>query len=230
MVVVSFSIIVPTWQEASAIAVSLQALQPLRKRAEIIVVDGGSEDATCDLAQALADRVLTAPRGRALQMNAGARFAQGEILIFLHADTRLPADALEQIEAGFSQGHRWGRFDVGLDGHHPWLPAIAFLMNLRSRLSGIATGDQAIFVPRELFDQIGGFPDQPLMEDIELSRRLRRHGRPACLSCRVRTSARRWETQGVTKTILLMWWLRLRYFFGTKPDKLAAAYQTGRFL
>ena len=230
MVVVSFSIIVPTWQEAPGITACLRALQPLRKRAEIIVADGGSEDTTCDLAQALADRVITAPRGRARQMNAGARLAQGEVLIFLHADTRPPADALEQIENGLSKGRRWGRFDVELDGRHPWLPAIAFSMNLRSRLSGIATGDQAIFVPRDLFDQVGGFPDQPLMEDIELSRRLLRHGRPACLACRVRTSARRWETQGVTKTILLMWWLRLRYFFGTGPDKLAAAYQTGRFL
>ena len=225
----NFSIIIPTWNEAQGIRHTLQNLQSLRQQAQIIVVDGGSEDGTPDIAFPLSDRVLTAARGRANQMNTGAKAATGNILIFLHADTRLPTDALSKIEQAIDDGYRWGRFDVELAGRHPFLPVIASSMNLRSRLSGIATGDQAIFVERKLFDQIGGYPQQPLMEDIELSKRLSRHGRPACLVSQVTTSARRWETYGMVRTILLMWWLRSLYCVGTPPDRLNSLYRRGVF-
>ncbi len=225
-----FSVIVPTLNEADTIHACLQSLQSWGNRLEIIVVDGGSQDGTREAAAPLADQVLTAPRGRALQMNAGARAAQGSILIFLHADTHLPPDALPRIQKAVERGHQWGRFDVELAGRHPFLPAISTMMNLRSRLTGIATGDQAVFVIRQLFERVEGFPLQPLMEDIELSRQLGRHGRPACLRARVRTSARRWETFGLTRTILLMWWLRLGYFCGADPATLNTLYQAGRFL
>jgi len=224
-----FSVIVPTLNEAANIRGCLQPLQCRRQWLEIIVADGGSGDGTREAATPLADQVLTAPRGRALQMNAGAGIARGKVLIFLHADTRLPPDAFPLIQRALEQGHRWGRFDVELAGRHPLLPVVAASMNLRSRLSGIATGDQAIFVTRELFEQVGGYPPQPLMEDIELSRRLRRHGRPACLRRKARTSARRWEHFGVIRTIALMWWLRLRYFLGTDPERLNRLYRQGRF-
>ena len=158
-------------------------------------------------------------------MNAGGAQARGEVLRFMHADTRLPADAMGSIAAALAGGADWGRFDVDIAGRSPMLPVIAALMNLRSRWSGIATGDQAIFVRRTLFESIGGFPDQPLMEDIELSSRLRRKHRPACLRARVVTSGRRWEQHGVWRTILLMWSLRLRYWLGTPADTLARAYR-----
>jgi rSAM/selenodomain-associated transferase 2/rSAM/selenodomain-associated transferase 1 len=219
------SIIVPTLNEADSIAAQLGALAPLRARgAEIIVADGGSTDGTAALAQPHADRVIHAPRGRALQMNAGAGVAHGACLLFLHADTRLPPDADGHVEAALSGGHAWGRFDVAIDGEHVLLPLIARLMNLRSRLTGIATGDQAIFVSRAAFAACGGFPAIPLMEDIALSRALKRIGRPACLRQRVRTSGRRWDSRGVWRTVLLMWRLRLAYFFDADPARLARDY------
>lgn len=225
-----FSIVIPTWQEADGIETCLKNLAPLRHLAEILVVDGGSDDGTQNLARPWVDRVLSSPRGRAIQMNAGARSARGEVLIFLHADTLLPPQALAAIEQARALGYQWGRFDVCLAGRHPLLPLIAALINLRSRMSAIATGDQAIFVTRQVFWQLGGFPTQPLMEDIELCRRLKRFGPPACLDLKVTTSARRWEKFGVISTILLMWWLRLRYFFGADPNELARLYQRGRFV
>lgn len=218
----ALSIILPTLNEAGGITAALRALQPLA--AEVIVVDGGSEDATADIAREFANQVIVAPRGRARQMNAGAALARGDVLLFLHADTRLPVDAEGLVRAAIAAGADWGRFDVRIDGQSPWLPLVAALMNRRSRLTGIATGDQAMFVRRALFMALGGFPDQPLMEDIELSRRLKARARPACLRERVLTSGRRWERHGVLRTVLLMWSLRLRYFFGASPRALAKAY------
>ena len=220
------SIVIPTWNEARTIAEALDALAPLREAgAEVLVVDGGSQDATLALCAGRADRTLQAPCGRARQMNAGAAQARGEVLLFLHADTRLPADAMGSIAAVLAGGADWGRFDVDIAGRSPMLPVIAALMNLRSRWSGIATGDQAIFVTREAFDRVGGFPAQPLMEDVEISRRLKRLGRPACLSAKVCTSGRRWEQRGVWRTILLMWQLRWRYWRGESAARLAEAYR-----
>jgi rSAM/selenodomain-associated transferase 2 len=224
------SIVVPVLDEAAGIVGTLQALAPLRARAvEVIVADAGSRDATAALATPWADHVVQAPRGRARQMNAGAARAQGEVLLFLHADTRLPADADRLIGQALAGGSDWGRFDVCIDGR-PWLlRVVAVCMNTRSRWTGIATGDQCIFVRRGVFTRIGGFPDQPLMEDIEFSRRLLalpgRAGRPACLRARVTTSGRRWEARGVWPTIFLMWRLRWRYWRGESPAVLAEAYR-----
>ena len=221
------SIVVPTFNEAACIGECLLALQPLRRRgAELIVVDGGSTDATRAHAEPLADCVLQAPRGRARQMNAGAAEARAETLLFLHADTRLPDGALDAIESALVDPRtHWGRFDVRIDGKPALLKVVAWLMNLRSRVSGIATGDQAIFVRRAAFFRVGGFPDQPLMEDVELSLRLRRWSAPACLRHQVATSGRRWERDGVWRTIALMWRLRWLYWTGTPPERLAQMYK-----
>jgi rSAM/selenodomain-associated transferase 2 len=222
----ALSIVVPVLNEAAGIAATLQALAPLRERgAEVIVVDGGSADDTPCRAAPWADRVLGSPRGRARQMNAGAAAARAPLLLFLHADTQLPDGADAVLHSAIAGGAAWGRFDVHIEGRPLLLRLVAPLMNLRSRLSGIATGDQAIFVRRDCFDRVGGFPDQPLMEDIELSRRLRALARPRCLRQRVRTSGRRWETQGVWRTIVLMWRLRWRYWRGESPQSLAEAYR-----
>ncbi|MFN7727236.1 MAG: TIGR04283 family arsenosugar biosynthesis glycosyltransferase [Rubrivivax sp.] len=225
------SIVVPALNEAAGIEATLQALQPLRARgAELLVVDGGSTDGTPALAAPWADAVLTAPRGRALQMNAGAAQARADHWLFLHADTRLPPQADALVLQALAppppaQAALWGRFDVHIDGQARLLRVVATLMNLRSRLSGIATGDQALFVTRAAFEQVGGFPAQPLMEDIEISRRLKRLGPPACLRARVHTSGRRWEQRGVWRTIFLMWRLRWRYWRGASAAQLAEAYR-----
>lgn len=217
----------PVLDEASTLRGVLDELAPQRALGlEVIVVDGHSSDGTLDVAAGAADRVLTATRGRASQMNAGAACASGDVLIFLHADTRLPAQALAAIDEGLRHGKAWGRFDVQIAGRAWTFKPIAALMNWRSRLSGIATGDQAMFVERKAFEAIGGFPEQPLMEDIELSKRLRRRfGRPACLKARVVTSGRRWERDGIWPTILLMWRLRLLYRLGVAPERLARSYR-----
>jgi rSAM/selenodomain-associated transferase 2 len=220
------SIVVPVLNEAPHIQATLSALQPLRQRgAEVLVVDGGSQDATARLARPLADQVTEAPRGRARQMNAGAALAQGQVLLFLHADTLLPPDADQLVQGAMARGAGWGRFDVRITGKAWMLTVVASMMNLRSRLSGIATGDQALFVRRDLFERVGGFPDQPLMEDIELCLRLRQEARPACLRAKVTTSGRRWENRGVWRTIVLMWRLRWRYWRGETPERLAQAYR-----
>ena len=219
------SIIIPVLNEAETIAARLDALQALRARSvEVIVVDGGSADDSPARAAPLADRVITAPRGRGRQMNAGAEQATGEVLLFLHADTVLPDLATERIEAAVTGGALWGRFDVRIDGASVMLPIVAALMNGRSRLTGIATGDQAIFATREAFARVGGFPDIPLMEDIAFSSAMRRIARPVCLAEKVTTSGRRWEKHGVWRTILTMWWLRLRFWFGVSPQTLAREY------
>jgi rSAM/selenodomain-associated transferase 2 len=223
---VRLSLIVPVLDEAAGIAAALQALAPLRADGhEVIVVDGGSRDATPALAAPQADAVLTSPRGRARQMNAGAEAAHGDVLLFLHADTALPDGAAAAVRAALQGGARWGRFDVNIGGRSALFPLIAALMNARSRLTGIATGDQAIFVEATLFRQIGGYAELPLMEDIELSRRLRAASPPVCLRERVLTSGRRWEQRGVVRTVLLMWRLRWRYWCGTPAEQLAQAYR-----
>jgi rSAM/selenodomain-associated transferase 2 len=215
------SVIVPALNEAQGLRAALEALAPLRRRGhEVIVADGGSTDGTVRIAQPLCDRIVHAARGRALQMNAGARAATGEALLFLHADTRLPLLAEETVTNAL-QRHLWGRFDVQIEGRHRLLKFVACAMNLRSRLTGIATGDQAIFVRRAAF---AGFPEIPLMEDIAFSAAMKRAGRPACLRARVVTSGRRWEARGVLRTVVLMWRLRLLYFLGAAPERLARLY------
>lgn len=223
---VRLSIIIPCLNEAGGIIAALECLQPLRRRgAEVIVVDGGSSDGSVALAASLADRVLSAPRGRASQMNAGAAVAHGEVLLFLHADCTLPADGDRLIVDGLQAGgKRWGRFDVSLAGAHPLLGLIAFMMNWRSRLTGIATGDQGLFVTCGLFADAGGFPAIALMEDIALSRILKSHGEPLCLHERITASGRRWDERGALRTMMLMWRLRLAYFLGADPADLALRY------
>lgn len=222
---VPFSIVIPVLNESGGITRLLEALQHFRAQgAEVVVVDGGSSDGTPGLAEPLADRVLAAPCGRGSQMNAGAANACGEVLLFLHADTRLPPSALERIEDAVRKGALWGRFDVRIEGSARGLAVVACMMNWRSRLSGIATGDQAIFVTREAFLRVGGFADIPLMEDVVFSGRLRAIARPACLAAKVLTSGRRWEKHGLLRTILLMWRLRLRFYLGARPEDLAREY------
>ena len=215
------SIVIPVLNEAERIGASLAALAPLRRRGhEVIVADGGSADATRELAAPLCERVVSSACGRGAQMNAGARFATGDALLFLHADSALPSEA-DRLVFESLQRRRWGRFDVEIEGRHPLLKVVGWTMNLRSRLTGIATGDQAIFVRRADF---AGFPEIALMEDIAFSRRMKRRGAPACLRSRVRTSGRRWESRGVLRTIVLMWRLRLVYFLGARPERLARLY------
>ena len=215
------SIVIPALDEAERIRAALQALAPLRRRGhEVILADGGSTDATLELAAPLCDRVVSSARGRGAQMNAGARLATGDALLFLHADTALPS-AADRLVFESLQRRRWGRFDVEIEGRHPLLKVVGWTMNLRSRLTGIATGDQAIFVRRADF---AGFPEIALMEDIAFSRLMKRRGAPACLRSRVSTSGRRWESRGVLRTIVLMWRLRLLYFLGARPERLARLY------
>jgi rSAM/selenodomain-associated transferase 2 len=218
------SVVIPALNESAGIQAALHALAPLRARgAQVVVADGGSTDDTVALANAV--QVIQTACGRALQMNAGAQQASGDTLLFLHADTRLPPDADKLIAQALASGAQvWGRFDVHIEGQSRMLRVIAAFMNRRSRWTGIATGDQALFMTRAAFDAVGGFPAQPLMEDIEMSARLLKLSRPACLRARVVTSGRRWETRGVWRTVLLMWRLRLAYWRGAAPEQLAELY------
>lgn len=220
------SIIVPVRNEVELVARQLERLQSLRAAGhELIVVDGGSCDGTLQRAQGLADRAEEGPAGRSRQMNHGAELASGEVLLFLHIDTELPARADEQLLAALSgQARRWGWFDVRLSGRGIALRVVASMMNLRSRLTAVCTGDQALFVERSLFQAVGGFPDIALMEDIAISKALRRQGRPARPADSAMASSRRWEQQGVIATIVLMWKLRLLYFLGVEPARLALMY------
>ena len=218
------SIIIPVLNEQQGIVQQLQALQVFRQQGhEIIMVDGGSTDDTVALSLPLVDKVLYSQPGRAYQMNLGAAQASGDLLLFQHCDSQLPDEALALLEA-LPDSQHWGRFDVRLTGRHPMFKVIAFMMNWRSRLTGIATGDQSIFVSRSLFEQFGGFPEQPLMEDIELSSRLCQLKKPVCFKQALTTSSRRWQQRGIWKTILLMWRLRLAYFCGVSAEKLVQQY------
>ena len=224
----SLSIIIPVLNEAEHITTILAALAPLRARgAEVIVVDGGSTDHTGQLASPLADRVVQSTRGRAQQMNCGARQAGGDVLLFLHADTLLPDNADHLILTNLYPAcdFHWGRFDVVISGQPVMLGPVGWMINWRSRTFGIATGDQAIFIRHELFRRLGGFPQQALMEDVELCKRLNRHSAPLCLREKVTTSGRRWEKRGVWPTILLMWRLRFLYWIGVSSDQLAREYR-----
>lgn len=219
------SIIIPALNEAGCIRDILRQLQALRGQGhEVILVDGGSCDETIALAQALVDQLLPAPAGRALQMNVGAKAASGQAFWFLHADTRVPDKAARLIIEALQQAGSWGRFDVRLSGDKLLLRLVERMMNWRSRFTGVASGDQGIFVTRELFERVGGFADLPLMEDIDLSRRLKREQWPVCLRDTLTTSSRRWEQKGVLRTIALMWYLRLAYFLGVSPARLAMRY------
>ena len=222
------SVIIPVLNEEKTIAATLRAVAALRP-CEIIVVDGGSRDRTLENCQGPGIQVLGCGSGRARQMNYGARCATGEVLLFLHADTKLPHSALEDIAAALSEARcPGGRFDVDLEGSHWMLKLVAALINGRSRLTKIATGDQAIFVRRAVFAQVGGYPGIPLMEDIALCRALKRLGRIACLRSRVVTSARRWERDGVWRTIFRMWTLKLLYLSGVSPARLKQFYADTR--
>ena len=232
------SVIIPTLDEERTIMASLAHTASLGFD-ELIVVDGGSLDQTPVLVESYrrntqlptqsSVRLMTAPCGRARQMNEGAKASSGEILLFLHADTQLPDDAKTTIETALAD-HRMvgGRFDVRFDSSSMWGTMISRMMNWRSRMSGIATGDQALFVRRHIFEQIGGFADIPLMEDIDFSRRLKRKGATAALTATVTTSFRRWERYGPLRTILLMWALRFLYWLGVSPHRLAQLYRTVR--
>ncbi|MGZ5052758.1 MAG: TIGR04283 family arsenosugar biosynthesis glycosyltransferase [Methylobacter sp.] len=225
----NFSIIIPTLNEQPTIAQCLLALQPLRGRAEIIVADATPGQPIANGPNAsLADKIVASAQGRARQMNAGANHASGDVLIFLHADTYLPDNALALIEQNLD-GKHWGRFDIRLSGEHFMFKVISWMMNLRSRLTGIATGDQTIFVTRQAFAAVGQYPDIALMEDIVLSKALKKIGPPACLKAKAESSGRRWERYGIYRTILLMWTIRLRYFLGADPQRLAELYSRGRF-
>ena len=222
------SVIVPVLNEEKTIASALEALRPLATE-EVIVVDGGSSDRTRELAAQTQAVVLSSSRGRAEQMNQGARVAKGNVLLFLHADTRLPSSAMADILAALKDPRCvGGRFDVRLD-RRGWIFAlIGALINMRSRLTSVATGDQAIFVRRKVFEEVGGFPEIPLMEDIAFSRALKIKGRMACLRSQVVTSARRWEKEGVWRTILKMWALRLLFLAGISPFHLKRFYGSSR--
>ncbi len=221
------SVIVPVLNEAAILPPLLARLAHLRAAGiETIVVDGGSDDGTVALLEADPGRWLASAPGRARQMNAGAAAARGDVLLFLHADTELPPSPQRILAVALHRPDAlWGRFDVEVTGRSVWLPLVAFMMNRRSRLTGIATGDQAIFVRRVAFEAVGGYPELPLMEDIELSRRLKALAPPVCLRRRVRTSGRRWETRGVWRTIFLMWRLRWAWWRGAPADELARRYR-----
>lgn len=221
------SIIIPMLNESTQLPQLFAQLLPMQRAGcEIIFADGGSDDGSAKLADVAGYRVVNAARGRALQMNAGAAEATGEVLLFLHADTQLPEGAMQHVtQALAGDKHCWGRFDVCITGRSAMLNVIGRMMNWRSRLTGIATGDQAIFVQRTVFEQLQGYPDQPLMEDIELSKRLKKSSHPACLKQCVTTSGRRWETRGVWQTIFLMWRLRWQYWRGMDAAHLVRLYR-----
>lgn len=221
------SMIVPALNEAGTIEATLRQLQDSRNRGhEVIVVDGGSSDASVQLARPLTDRVLHAPAGRASQLQAGADMAHGDLFWFLHADTRIPTHAVDAIVNALSSGsHQWGYFEVQFPERTGLLGLVAWMMNRRSRMTRIATGDQGVFVTRELFSRIAGYRPIPLMEDITLSRCLKRHSKPACIDMKLTTSSRRWRRHGILRTILLMWSLRLAYCLGVSPTTLAKYYK-----
>ncbi len=220
------SVVVPVLNEAAGMPRLIAHLKTLQEEgAEVLLVDGGSVDATVQLAHRAGFRTVNAPKGRALQMNAGAPQSKGAVLLFLHADTRLPPEGLALVEQALCAGRVWGRFDVRIAGRSKLLPVVAWAMNLRSRLTGIATGDQAMFVKRSAFSTVNGFPELALMEDIALSARLKRVSPPLCLRAKVETSGRRWDERGAWRTVVLMWRLRWAYWRGVPVAELARAYR-----
>jgi rSAM/selenodomain-associated transferase 2 len=220
------SIIIPALNEENTVGVLCDALQPLRQRGhEVILVDGGSTDQTIATALPQTDKLISAPRGRALQMRAGAAAAKGSVFWFLHADTGVPEQADQLIlDALENQNAQWGRFDIALSDRQPLLACVAFMMNLRSSLTSIATGDQGIFVRRSLYQRVGGIPSIPLMEDIAFSRSLKAYSRPVCVGEQLLGSARRWNKHGIIRTIVTMWGLRLAYYCGVSPERLEKYY------
>lgn len=225
--IMNVSIIIPTLNEEIAITHLLQQLQSCRELAhEVIVVDGGSKDQTVSVAESFADKVIQSEPGRALQMNKGAAQASGDVYWFVHADTVLPDAALVIIQAHLKdKKNAWGRFNIKLSGSHFMFRIIERMMNLRSCISGIATGDQGIFVKRTIFEQVGGYAVLPLMEDIELSKKLKKISPSVCVKNVIITSSRRWEEKGILRTVLLMWRLRFLYWLGVSADKLARQYR-----
>lgn len=226
----TLTVIMPVLNEAGGMAVALAALAPIiNNGAQVIVADGGSTDATVMIAEenhSPAIKVIRTSKGRALQMNAGAAHSAGKVLVFLHVDTVLPPNADALVQGALASGvHVWGRFDVRIEGQSKWLPVVSALMNLRSRLTGIATGDQAIFMTHAAFTVLRGYAVQPLMEDVDMSQRLLHLSRPACLPQKAVTSGRRWDTRGAWRTIVLMWRLRFAYWRGTPPERLAQLYR-----
>ncbi|WP_246840971.1 TIGR04283 family arsenosugar biosynthesis glycosyltransferase [Hahella sp. CCB-MM4] len=221
----NISIVIPVLNEEASIASFLRLLQPSRANgAEVILVDGGSTDGTRKAAEAFCDKVIDSEKGRARQMNAGAAVARGNLLLFLHADTQLPESFLDLLSKFQQSPKQWGRFNVSLSGSKLMFSVISFMINWRSRISGIATGDQAIFVKRSAFDQVGGFSDIPLMEDVDLCKKLLKFSRPFCISEPVITSSRRWEVHGTWRTIFLMWKLRWKFALGVPPEVLVKEY------
>lgn len=217
-----YSIIIPVYNEADIIVERLQALQTLRQQGvELIVVDGGSSDDTCRLARDHACQLVSSRPGRAWQMNSGAAVARGERLIFLHLDTQLPQAFIHELSA---VSQPWGFCCVGFDSRSAAMQSIAFMMNWRTRLTCVATGDQALFINKTLFDALGGYADIPLMEDVELCKRLRLESRPGIIKAPVITAARRWQKKGIFKTVLQMWYLRGLFFLGICPWVLAETY------
>jgi len=223
------TVIIPTLNEEDILPKTLQSLQVVRQKGvELIVVDGGSEDATVSIAKQFADKVLSAEPGRAKQLNKGAEYAHGKLLVFLHADTCLPSGAYKTLVQYAVQDECWGRFKVALNRAGRAYRMIEMMMNSRSCLTSIVTGDHTMFVSKKLFEKVAGYPDIALMEDIAISKKLKKHQALICLKETVITSARRWQENGVVSTILLMWRLRFLYFLNRSPQKLALAYRDAR--
>ncbi len=223
------SIIIPVLNEEECIEEFLNYLQKFKSQSEIILVDGGSEDNTTEIASRFDDiTIVSSRRGRARQMNAGAKSANGDILLFLHADTYLPENAISAVEEIIEDGADGGCFSLKIDSSCLPLRIASQLITRRTRLTHVATGDQTIFVRRKIFNELGGYADIPLMEDLDFTRRLKLMGTFAPLDLKVSTSSRRWEKWGVYKTILLMWFLRVLYYIGVPPERLAELYRDVR--
>lgn len=223
---VFLSIVIPVRNDAAALERLRASLgAPLDPSVEVVVVDGASTDASSEVARRAGWQVVASPPGRGRQLNAGCRAAAGQWLWLLHADSEVPVPALTYLRQLGGPG--WGRFDVRFVAAEGGLRLVAWLMNWRSRVTGICTGDQGIFVHRRLLEAVHGVPEQPLMEDVELSRRLKRLGRPLCPAIALGTSPRRWQRDGLVSTVLAMWGFRLRYWWGADPETLAKAYYGG---